>query len=90
MNIAIRRATPADWPADVRTIDSAFEGPAESALIGALERSGRPVISFAALRTTCRPVTSLSLSDSISRPRRSALRRWPFHRGSSAAASDRS
>jgi len=49
MNIAIRRATPADWPAIVEINDSAFEGPAESALIGALERSGRPVISLVAL-----------------------------------------
>jgi putative acetyltransferase len=49
MNIAIRRATPADWPAIVDINDSAFEGPAESALIGTLERSGRPVISLVAL-----------------------------------------
>ena len=49
MNIAIRRATPADWPAIVDINDSAFEGPAESALIAALERSGRPVISLVAL-----------------------------------------
>ena len=49
MNIAIRRATPADWPAIVDINDSAFEGPAESALIGAIERSGRPVISLIAV-----------------------------------------
>jgi putative acetyltransferase len=49
MNIAIRRATSADWPAIVDINDSAFGGPGESALIGALERSGRPVISLVAL-----------------------------------------
>ena len=49
LNIAIHRATPADWPAIVDINDSAFEGPGESALIGALERSGRPVISLVAL-----------------------------------------
>jgi putative acetyltransferase len=49
LKIAIRRATPADWPAIVDINDSAFEGPRESALIGALERSGRPVISLVAL-----------------------------------------
>ena len=49
MNIAIRRATPADWPAIVDINDSAFGGAAESALIGALERLGRPVISLVAL-----------------------------------------
>ena len=49
MNIAIRRATPADRPAIVEINDSAFGGPAESALVGALERSGRPVISLVAL-----------------------------------------
>jgi len=49
MNLAIRRATPADWPAIVDINDSAFGGAAESALIGALERLGRPVISLVAL-----------------------------------------
>jgi putative acetyltransferase len=49
MNIAIRRVAPTDWPAIVDINDSAFEGPAESALIAALERSGRPVISLMAL-----------------------------------------
>lgn len=49
MKIEIRPATPADWSAIVDINDSAFEGPDESALIGALERSGRPVISLVAL-----------------------------------------
>ena len=49
LKIAIRRATPADWPAIVDINDSAFEGPGESALIWALERSGRAVISLVAL-----------------------------------------
>jgi putative acetyltransferase len=49
LNIAIRPATPDDWPAIVEINDSAFEGASESALIAALERSGRPVISLLAL-----------------------------------------
>ncbi len=49
IQIAIRPATPADWPAIVHINDSAFEGPGESALIEALERSNRPVISLLAL-----------------------------------------
>jgi putative acetyltransferase len=49
MKIAIRPATPADWPAIVDINDSAFEGTGESALIEAIERSGRPVISLVAL-----------------------------------------
>lgn len=49
MKIVIRPATAADWPAIVDINDSAFEGSGESALIGALERSGRPVISLVAL-----------------------------------------
>jgi putative acetyltransferase len=48
LNVTIRPATPDDWPAIVEINDSAFEGAGESALIGAIERSGRPVISLVA------------------------------------------
>jgi putative acetyltransferase len=48
LNITIRAATPDDWPAIVEINDLAFEGATESALIGAIERSGRPVISLVA------------------------------------------
>jgi putative acetyltransferase len=52
VKIAIRPAKPEDWPAIVEINDAAFEGPGESALIAALERSGRPVISLLALADT--------------------------------------
>jgi putative acetyltransferase len=48
LNITIRPATPDDWPAIVEINDSAFEDAGESALIAAIERSGRPVISLVA------------------------------------------
>jgi putative acetyltransferase len=49
LNITIRTATPDDWPAIVEINDSAFESVSESALIAAIERSGRAVISLIAL-----------------------------------------
>lgn len=49
LKITIRPAQSGDWPAIVDINDAAFEGTAESALIAAIERSGRPVISLVAL-----------------------------------------
>jgi len=49
LEITIRPAQSEDWPAIVDINDSAFGGPAESALIAALERSGRATISLVAI-----------------------------------------
>ncbi len=47
--VTVRHANPDDWPAIADIHDAAFGGTSESALIAAIEQTGRPVISLLAL-----------------------------------------